>query len=127
MAVLIRDAADPGDDRDRQSGNLQRLLVVGEQNYNLVFFGETMPVSWLVSLDAIISTVTVGGALVFWSVYARFWKSLTRSSKLAIGAVIAAGAPVILAIASANAAATGEGLVAVGHRLSRRERRRLLR
>jgi len=29
-------------------------LLWGEQNYNLVFFGETMPVSWLVSLDAII-------------------------------------------------------------------------
>ncbi|MFO1018149.1 MAG: MFS transporter [Hyphomonadaceae bacterium] len=83
-------------------------LLWGEQNYNLVFFGETMPVSWLVSLDAIISTVTVGGALVFWSVYARFWKEPDEIIKLAIGAVIAAGAPVILAIASANAAATGE-------------------
>jgi POT family proton-dependent oligopeptide transporter len=83
-------------------------LLWGEQNYNLVFFGETMPVSWLVSLDAIISTATVGGALVFWSVYARYRKEPNEIIKLAIGAVIAAGAPMILAMASAHVAATGE-------------------
>lgn len=83
-------------------------LLWGEQNYNLVFFGETMPVSWLVSLDAIISTATVGGALIFWSVYARYRKEPNEIIKLAIGALIAAGAPMILAMASANVAATGE-------------------
>jgi proton-dependent oligopeptide transporter, POT family len=83
-------------------------LLWGEANYNLVFFGETMPVSWLVSLDAIISTATVGGAILFWTTYARHWKEPNEIIKLAIGALIAAGAPMILAIASANAAATGE-------------------
>jgi POT family proton-dependent oligopeptide transporter len=83
-------------------------LLWGEEHYNLVCFGETMPVSWLVSLDAIISTITVGGALVFWSVYARYWKEPDEIIKLAIGAVIAAGAPMMLAFASANSAATGE-------------------
>ncbi len=83
-------------------------LIWGEANYNLVFFGETMPVSWLVSLDAIISTVTVGGALLFWTVYARHWKEPDEIIKLAIGAVIAAGAPMILAFASASHAATGQ-------------------
>jgi proton-dependent oligopeptide transporter, POT family len=83
-------------------------LLWGEANYNLVFFGETMPVSWLVSLDAIISTATVGGAILFWTTYARYWKEPNEIIKLAIGALIAAGAPMILAIASANAAATGE-------------------
>jgi POT family proton-dependent oligopeptide transporter len=83
-------------------------LLWGEQSYNLVFFGETMPVSWLVSLDAIISAATVGGAIVFWSVYARHWREPDEIIKLAIGALIAAAAPMILAIASANAAASGE-------------------
>jgi POT family proton-dependent oligopeptide transporter len=82
-------------------------LLWGEQNYNLVFFGETMPVSWLVSLDAIISTATIGGAIVFWTLYARHWKEPNEIIKLAIGALIAAAAPMILAIAGANAAATG--------------------
>jgi POT family proton-dependent oligopeptide transporter len=83
-------------------------LLWGEQNYNLVFFGETMPVSWLVSLDAIISTATVGGAILFWTLYARHWKEPDEIIKLAIGALIAAAAPMVLAIASSNAAATGE-------------------
>lgn len=83
-------------------------LLWGEQNYNLVFFGETMPVSWLVSLDAIISTVTVGGALVFWTMWAKYAKEPDEIVKLAIGALIAAGAPLLLAAASAQVAATGQ-------------------
>ncbi|ANP46580.1 peptide MFS transporter [Candidatus Viadribacter manganicus] len=83
-------------------------LLWGEANYNLVFFGETMPVSWLVSLDAIISTITVGAALFFWTWWGKRWKEPDEIIKLAIGAVIAAGAPLILAFASANRAATGE-------------------
>jgi len=82
-------------------------LLWGQQSYNLVFFGETMPVSWLVSLDAIISAATVGGAILFWSVYARYWKEPNEIVKVAIGALIAAGAPMILALASATSAATG--------------------
>ncbi len=82
-------------------------LLWGEANYNLVFFGKTMPVSWLVSLDAIISTATVGGAILFWTVYAQYRKEPNEIIKLAIGALIATAAPMILALASANAAATG--------------------
>ena len=82
-------------------------LLWGEANYDLVFFGETMPVSWLVSLDAVIATATVGGALAFWTVYAKYRKEPDEIVKLAIGAVIAAGGPLILAFASANAAASG--------------------
>ena len=34
-------------------------LVWGDANYNLVFFGQTMPVTWLLSLDAFISAATI--------------------------------------------------------------------
>lgn len=83
-------------------------LLWGEKHYQLEFFGQTMPVTWLVSLDAIISTVTVGGALIFWTVWAKYRKEPDEIIKLAIGAMIAAGGPLILAAASANEAATGE-------------------
>ncbi|MBT9444857.1 MAG: peptide MFS transporter [Hyphomonadaceae bacterium] len=83
-------------------------LLWGEKHYDLVFFGQQMPVSWLVSLDAIISTVTVGGALVFWTVWSKYAKEPDEIIKLAIGALIAACAPLILAAASANEAATGQ-------------------
>ena len=82
-------------------------LLWGQAHYNLVFFGQEMPVTWLVSLDAIISTVTVGGALMFWTVWAKFRKEPDEIIKIAIGALIAAGAPLILAAASAQEAATG--------------------
>jgi POT family proton-dependent oligopeptide transporter len=83
-------------------------LLWGEENYNLVFFGQTMPTSWLISLDAIISTVTVGGAIFFWTWWSRHWKEPSEIIKIAIGALIAAGAPLILALASQYAAQTGE-------------------
>jgi POT family proton-dependent oligopeptide transporter len=83
-------------------------LLWGDAHYNLVFFGQTMPVAWLISLDAFISTATVGGAIVFWRIYSRWWKEPDEIVKVAIGAVIAAGAPLLLAGASAYEAATGE-------------------
>lgn len=83
-------------------------LLWGNAHYNLVFFGQTMPVTWLVSLDAFISTATVGGALIFWRVWSRFAKEPDEIIKLAIGAAIAAGAPLLLAAASAQEAATGQ-------------------
>jgi len=83
-------------------------LLWGEEHYNLQFGGQTMPVTWLVSLDAIISTATVGGALAFWTIWARYAREPDEIVKLAIGALIAAGAPLILAAASANEAATGQ-------------------
>src|SRR5262249_22168761 len=83
-------------------------LLWGNDHYNLEFFGQTMPVTWLVSLDAIISTVTVGAALAFWTIWAKYRKEPDEIVKLAIGAVIAAGGPLLLAAASANEAATGQ-------------------
>jgi POT family proton-dependent oligopeptide transporter len=83
-------------------------LLWGNDHYNLEFFGQTMPVTWLVSLDAIISTVTVGAALAFWTIWAKFRKEPDEIVKLAIGAAIAAGAPLLLAAASAQEAATGQ-------------------
>lgn len=82
-------------------------LLWGDKNYDLVFFGQKMPTSWLVSLDAIISTVTVGGALAFWTIWARHRREPDEIVKMTIGALIAAGAPLLLAGASAYAASTG--------------------
>ena len=67
-----------------------------------------MPVTWLVSLDAFISAFTVGGALAFWTIWARYAKEPDEIIKIAIGAAIAAGAPLLLAAASAQEAATGQ-------------------
>ncbi len=82
-------------------------LVWGDAHYNLVFFGQTMPVTWLISLDAFISSGTILASVAFW----RWWASRRREpneiAKLVIGGFISAAAPLLLALASANEAASG--------------------
>jgi POT family proton-dependent oligopeptide transporter len=67
-----------------------------------------MPVTWLLSVDAGISTVTILGAVVFWRFYSRFRKEPDEIVKLVIGALIAAGGPILLALASMQQTLTGE-------------------
>jgi POT family proton-dependent oligopeptide transporter len=79
-------------------------MVWGKANYQLDVFGHVMPVSWLLSLDAIVSTVTLAGTVVFW----RWWAARSRDPdeivKMTIGAAISALAPAILGFASLHAA-----------------------
>ena len=83
-------------------------LVWGDKHYDLRFGGQTLPVSWLVSLDAMISTATIVAVLAFWRFYGRFRKEPDEIWKMTIGAVIAAGAPGLLALASLQELATGQ-------------------
>ena len=82
-------------------------LVWGDANFNLVFFGQTMPVTWLISLDAFISTATIFLSILFWRWWATRWTEPNEITKLTIGTFISALAPLALAIASWQAAATG--------------------
>jgi POT family proton-dependent oligopeptide transporter len=83
-------------------------LVWGQANYNLVFFGQSMPVTWLISLDAIISSVTIVASVAFWRWYAKKRREPQEITKLAIGALIAGLAPLALTVASLQQAATGQ-------------------
>jgi POT family proton-dependent oligopeptide transporter len=82
-------------------------LVWGDANFNLVFFGQTMPVTWLISIDAFISTATIFLSILFWRWWATRWTEPNEITKLTIGTFISALAPLALAIASWQAAATG--------------------
>jgi len=82
-------------------------LVWGDANYNLMFGGQSLPVTWLISFDAFISTGTIAGAVVFWRWWATRWREPNEITKLWIGAMIAATAPLFLALASLQEAATG--------------------
>lgn len=75
-------------------------LLWGDANYNLVFFGEAMPVTWLLSLDAIISTALIAASVMFWRWWARRWSEPDEITKLTIGVGISALAPLCLAMAS---------------------------
>jgi POT family proton-dependent oligopeptide transporter len=83
-------------------------LIWSEQNLRLEFFGKTMPITWMLSVDAIVSTILMAGMVAFWRWYGRRWSEPNEITKMAIGVATAAFAPVILAVASMITAATGE-------------------
>jgi len=82
-------------------------LVWGDANYDLVFFGQSMPVTWLISLDAIVSASTIVLSVAFWRWWAKGRPQPQEITKLAIGALIGSLAPLALALASIQQAATG--------------------
>ena len=82
-------------------------IVWGDHTYNLVFFGQTMPVSWLISLDAFLGAGVSVVTIVFWRIWDRRRGPVDEITRVAIGAMLMAAAPLILAIASAQAHASG--------------------
>jgi POT family proton-dependent oligopeptide transporter len=82
-------------------------LIWGKDNYNLAFGGQTMPVTWLISLDAFISMFTMIGVVAFWRWWGTFHREPDEIVKLAIGAMISAFGPLALAAGSFVEAHTG--------------------
>jgi POT family proton-dependent oligopeptide transporter len=80
----------------------------GDAHYQLNFGGHAMPVTWLISFDALISTAMLIASLAFWRWYGTRWREPDEIVKLTIGAAISAGAPLLLALASLQEQATGE-------------------
>src|SRR6201996_3506007 len=92
-------------------GNMQifgAYLLWAQNSFHLVFFGKTMPVGWMVSLDGIISFITMAGSVMFWRWYGTRWKEPDEVTKMTVGICIAAGAPLLLAAASMIVASTGK-------------------
>ena len=82
-------------------------LVWAEKNFQLIFFGHTMPITWMLSVDAFVSTALIAGSLMFWRWYGRHWREPDEITKITIGVFIAALAPAVLALASLVVATTG--------------------
>jgi POT family proton-dependent oligopeptide transporter len=82
-------------------------IVWGDANYDLQLFGQAMPVTWLVSLDAVLSTVVAAGVILGWRRYERRFQPVTEITKLIIGTFIMAAASATLALASLYEARTG--------------------
>ena len=88
------------------------LSIVGNQQYNnafplwsqkymdLVLFGWQVPVTWLQAVDAFISTGTMILSIAFW----RWWATRRREPddlmKMALGALVGAGGPALIALAA---------------------------
>ena len=87
------------------------LSIVGNQQFNLGFtlwsdkhmdlmmFGWQVPVTWLQGVDAFVSSATMLMSIGFWSWYSKRRNEPDELMKMAIGSVIAAGGPGLMAIA----------------------------
>ena len=87
------------------------LSIVGNQQFNIGFtlwsdkhmdlllFGWQVPVTWLQAVDAFVSTATMLAALAFWRWWAKSHREPDELMKMAIGSLISAGGPGLMAIA----------------------------
>ncbi|MFL6841750.1 MAG: peptide MFS transporter [Sphingomicrobium sp.] len=77
-------------------------LVWGDQHFNLSFMGTTLPSSWLITLDAILSFSMLVAVALFWKWWSVSRREPDEISKMIIGSVftIAGGACLFLAAAS---------------------------
>ena len=82
-------------------------LVWAEKNFQTVFFGFNMPITWIVSMDAFVSAVTMVGVIAFWRWYGRHWKEPDEITKIIIGVAISAFGPLVLAGCAFVATTTG--------------------
>jgi POT family proton-dependent oligopeptide transporter len=74
-------------------------------NVDLVFFGRTMPTTWLITLDATVSVSCLVGSVAFWRLWSRRYAEPNEVVKIAIGLGISALA--LLALAAAAVVARG--------------------
>ncbi len=82
-------------------------IVWADPTFQLTFFGFSMPITWLVSFDSIVSAVTLVLVVGFWRLWSMRWKEPDEISKITIGVFVSALGPLALAGAAASVAATG--------------------
>jgi POT family proton-dependent oligopeptide transporter len=77
-------------------------LVWGDQQFNLTFMGTTLPSSWLITLDAILSFSMLVAVAAFWKWWSFKWREPDEISKMIIGSffTIAGGACLFIAAAT---------------------------
>lgn len=65
-------------------------LIWVPEHVDLVFFGRTMPTTWLVTLDAIVSVSSLVGAVAFWRLWTRRFREPSEVTKMTLGLGISA-------------------------------------
>lgn len=83
-------------------------LVWGEKAFQTHLLGFNMPITWIVSVDAFVSAVTMVGVIAFWRWYGKRWKEPDEITKIVIGVAISATGPLVLAGCAAVAKSTGQ-------------------
>lgn len=81
-------------------------------NINLVFFGQVMPTTWLITVDAVVSVSGLLGAMAFWRWYAKRYTEPSEIAKMTIG--MGLGAIALLCLAAAASLATPDNKAGIG-------------
>jgi POT family proton-dependent oligopeptide transporter len=82
-------------------------MVWARDNANLVVMGHHLPLTWLVTLDAVLNMIVLVSVLAFWRMWAKRRPEPQDLTKLILGTVVSAMGPLLLMAASAASAATG--------------------
>jgi len=69
-------------------------------NVDIVFFGRTMPTTWLITLDATVSFSCLVGAVAFWRLWSKRFKEPSEVIKITLGLAISAASLLCLATAA---------------------------
>ena len=83
-------------------------LLWAEKSYHLALLGFSFPVTFLISFDSIVSTLTLGLVVLFWRWWATRWREPDELLKIIIGVALAGLGVLALAAAAAQFAATGQ-------------------
>jgi POT family proton-dependent oligopeptide transporter len=81
-------------------------------NVDLVFFGRTMPTTWLITLDSVMGVACLLAAVAFWRLWSRRFREPSEVAKIALGLGISAGA--LLSLAAAATIASGGHKAGIG-------------
>ena len=83
-------------------------IIWGNTNYNLAIFGQAMPVTWLISIDAGLGAIVLLAVIAGWRWWERTHAPVREITKLTLGAFSMAVASAILALASLYEQASGK-------------------
>src|SRR3954471_12583195 len=77
-------------------------LVWGDRQFDLVFNGNKLPTTWLVTLDAIVSVSFLAGVAIFYRWYGKHWREPDEITKIIIGSVFSIAGVMCLYMAAAS-------------------------
>lgn len=77
-------------------------LVWGDANFDLRFGGTTLPTTWLVTLDAIVSVSFLAIVALFYRWYGKRWREPDELGKMIIGSAFSLGGMLCLFMAAAT-------------------------
>ncbi len=77
-------------------------LIWGDQQFDLVFRGNKLPTTWLVTLDAIVSVSFLALVALFYRWYGKRWREPDEITKIIIGSVFSIGGAMCLFTAAAT-------------------------